>query len=154
MDKREMFIKKFQEAGGELVESLEDLKSKVMDFKGFVVEEPLKKRYEDFFSQFHYISVFDAEVSFTEAAAASADTGSLIFAFSSGDTHLLTSLPKIHVVFLKSRLIFETLEEALDRFKDFSYISVITGPSKTGDIELIHVAGVHGPERLLLFLED
>ena len=33
-------------------------------------------------------------------------------------------------------------------------LSVITGPSRTADIERILVLGTHGPKQLMLFLED
>lgn len=149
MNAHQLFIEKFKEAGGEIFKSLEEV---IEEFKGssFAVEPRLKRRLQKFDVQL--APPEEAEVSITRANVACAETGSLIFAFKKGANHKLTSLPKIHVALINKKDIYPTLEEALSKVEG-SYISVITGPSKTGDIELIHVFGVHGPERLICVLE-
>ena len=85
----------------------------------------------------------------TGAAAAVGKTGSLLFAWRDEETHLLTSLPPIHLVVVRENAIYPSLEEAMEAVigdDPPAYLSVVNGPSKTGDIELIHVSGVHGPQ--------
>ncbi len=148
MKKVDLFLENFKAAGGE-VASLDDV---LGEFGGctFCIEPRLKKRFVE--KRLKEAPPEEAEVSITRATAAAADTGSLIFAFDEEDTHKLTALPKVHVALLQKRKIYKTIEDALRKVEG-SYISVVTGPSKTGDIELIHVAGVHGPERLIVVLE-
>ena len=38
--------------------------------------------------------------------------------------------------------------------KDSAYIALITGPSRTADIERVLTIGVHGPERLVIVFVD
>ena len=149
MRKVDLFLENFKAAGGEVASSLDEV---LDEFNGcsFCVEPRLKKRLAG--RDIREAPPEEAEVSITRAVAAAADTGSLIFAFDEEDTHKLTALPKIHVALLQRRRIYRTIEDALRKVEG-SYISVVTGPSKTGDIELIHVAGVHGPERLIVVLE-
>jgi len=86
----------------------------------------------------------------TGVSAAVGRTGSLIFAWSRERDHLLTSLPPVHPAVVKKEQIYPSMEEAMEAVVEGdpppSYISVVNGPSKTGDIELIHVSGVHGPQ--------
>ncbi len=87
----------------------------------------------------------------TGVSAAVGRTGSMVFAFKNDKEHLLTSLPPVHLAVVEKGQIYPSLEEAMEMVLGSSgappaYISVVNGPSKTGDIELIHVSGVHGPQ--------
>ena len=152
MNLKDLFLEKFIKSGGEFFESLEDFFEKFNNVKKISVERGLKRKLKTYIENYslNEVAVHEAEVSFTTADAAIAETGSIIFAFKDTKKHLLTALPKIHVVFLKENKIYRSLEEALEDFLDAPYISIVTGPSKTGDIELIHVTGVHGPEHFVL----
>ncbi len=96
------------------------------------------------------------ELGITGAQAAGASTGTLVFAFQRGKDHLLTSLPRIHMAVLREGNLYMHVSQAviplLKEEAPPSYISLVTGPSMTGDIELEHVKGVHGPERLYLMV--
>ncbi len=154
MDKIKTFAEKFVLAGGEIVDALTDLSHFLKDIKNFAAEDELKNIVVSNFAFLTEVEPEKAEVSFTKAICGISETGSVIFAYTNESTHLLISLPKIHVVFLNKNSIYWTLEEALMKLIDKPYISIITGPSKTGDIDLIHVMGVHGPEKLILCWEE
>jgi len=148
---KETFLERFTKNDGEFFESLEDFFEKFSNIEKVSIENRLKKGFKKYKEKYQLkeVSIQEAEVSFTVADAAVAETGSIIFAFKDAKRHLLTALPKIHVVLLKEDKIYPSLEEALKELLDAPYISIITGPSRTGDIELIHVTGVHGPEHLV-----
>jgi L-lactate utilization protein LutC len=90
-----------------------------------------------------------------------AETGTLVLE-SARERHRLASLlPPVHVALLRESRLLGTLGEALERIRAPSgppgsrTITLITGPSRTADIELELVVGVHGPKALhVLLLED
>jgi L-lactate dehydrogenase complex protein LldG len=89
------------------------------------------------------------EVGITSADYALADTGSLVFFSESGESRLLSLLPPCHIAVIESSKIVPSLDDVF-RLRplpgaDSSAIVVITGPSRTADIEMRLVRGVHGP---------
>ncbi len=86
------------------------------------------------------------------AAFAIAETGSLVEFTTDDAVRLVSALPRVHVgVFRKADLV-GTLEEAAPRIRNFyahnprnANVSFISGPSRTGDIEMRLTLGVHGP---------
>lgn len=68
--------------------------------------------------------------------------------------------PDVHIVVAYASQIVLDLTEALnvvaERYKNNfpSLVSVISGPSRTADIEKTLVMGAHGPRELYLFLID
>jgi len=149
VDRVELFLKNFVDAGGEVLDGLSEVVDLFPDGP-FAVEASLKRRLARF--NLPLSAPEQAKVSITRAKAGVAETGSLVFAYAEEEGFKLITLPEVHVALLSRRRIYDTLDEALSGIKG-DYISVVTGPSKTGDIELIHVSGVHGPGRLILVLE-
>ncbi len=94
------------------------------------------------------------DLGITKAHGAGAETGTLAFAFRKEEDHLLTSLPRVHLAVLeKENLCPHIAQATLPHLKEEDpprYISLVTGPSRTADIELTTVTGVHGPEKLYL----
>ena len=85
-----------------------------------------------------------------------AETGTLIVLAENICERLITITPKIQVTILNSRDIIDTFVGAFDKIyraleRGYS-VSLITGPSKTGDIELRLVKGVHGPNEVYILL--
>jgi L-lactate dehydrogenase complex protein LldG len=89
----------------------------------------------------------------TPADALIARTGSVVLRSTTAGGRRLSVLPPVHcVVALRSQLrasITEWLAETrADRSASFA--TIITGPSRTADIERIIVMGAHGPKRLIV----
>ena len=97
------------------------------------------------------VPVGEAEVGITGAEYALADTGTLVV-MSSAEPRLASLLPPVHIAVIEASRILSGLDELLTRVPlpaDTSASMVlITGPSRTADIEQILVRGVHGPGEL------
>jgi L-lactate dehydrogenase complex protein LldG len=98
------------------------------------------------------------EVGITECDALIAQTGSVLVTSQSAGGRALSVLPPHHVVLATREQLLPDLTEALlllqKRYAGNypSFISFITGPSRTGDIERILVLGAHGPKRLTIVI--
>jgi L-lactate dehydrogenase complex protein LldG len=90
-----------------------------------------------------------ADVGITCADYALAETGTLVMLSSPQEARLISLLPPMHIaVFPRSRML-ANLNELLailpNPAEQTSSMVLITGPSRTADIEQILVRGVHGP---------
>jgi L-lactate dehydrogenase complex protein LldG len=96
-------------------------------------------------------------VGLTECDALIAQTGSVLVTSRSAGGRALSVLPPHHVVLARREQLVGDLPEAFALITakygaNFpSMISLITGPSRTGDIERILVLGAHGPKKLTIF---
>jgi len=88
--------------------------------------------------------IWDAEVGVTTADLAIAETGSIVFATGLGRPSMASLTPTLHVAIIPKDRIVATVAEAFARMSDRTTV-IITGPSRTADIEGILVRGVHGP---------
>jgi L-lactate dehydrogenase complex protein LldG len=94
----------------------------------------------------------------TECDALIAQTGTILLTARSAGGRALSVLPPHHVVLARRDQLVPDLPEAFALLKKKyapnypSFISLITGPSRTGDIERILVLGAHGPKKLTVFL--
>ena len=101
--------------------------------------------------------LFACDVGVTTAQWGIAETGTLVLESARERSRLLSLVPPIHVAVLSTRCICESLGDALGRVRQAAShaITFITGPSRTSDIELTLVVGVHGPQTVhVLLLED
>ena len=92
----------------------------------------------------------------TGALCGIAETGSLVLISGAGQTLTASLLPKIHVAVLRTSQLVPTLAEALRRpeVRTAPAGVIVTGPSRTADIEMTLTIGVHGPGELHVFLID
>ena len=96
------------------------------------------------------------DVGITECDALVAQTGSVLVTSRSAGGRALSVLPPHHVVIARGEQLLADLPAAFQllqrKYSDNypSFISFITGPSRTGDIERILVLGAHGPKRLTI----
>ena len=96
-------------------------------------------------------SVWEAEVGVTTAELAVAETGSLILTTGPGKPRMVSLSPVMHVALVPRERIVATLAEAFGRLGDRTTV-MITGPSRTADIEGVLVRGVHGPGEVVVVL--
>lgn len=86
-----------------------------------------------------------------------AESGSVCMDGYAIEHRLVSMLPPIHIVFMNSNHIVPGVEEAfqvISKVFDRGYISFITGPSRTADIERVLTIGVHGPSRFVIIAVD
>lgn len=85
----------------------------------------------------------------TGADYALADTGTLVFLASPKEARLISLLPPVHIAIVERERLLTGLDELLALLplpaEQTSSMVLITGPSRTADIEQILVRGVHGP---------
>lgn len=98
------------------------------------------------------IGNLDVGITFSQAAIS--QTGSLVEICYSDTERLLSSLSRIHIAVLEGSAIVEKLSDIVPIIRSTlnamkkPTITLIGGPSRTSDIELKSVLGVHGPHEL------
>jgi L-lactate dehydrogenase complex protein LldG len=100
-------------------------------------------------------TIKSAEVGISGVICAIAETGSILVGEDEGKNwQLITSLPGVHIAIIKESDVVPSLEEGFERVRELnvSNFVLITGPSRTADIEKTLVLGVHGPEELYLMV--
>jgi L-lactate dehydrogenase complex protein LldG len=104
--------------------------------------------------------LLDSEIGITCAQWGIAETGSLVLESARERHRLVSLLPPVHVALLPAAALLGTLGEALAAVRASSgapasrTITFVTGPSRTADIELTLVVGVHGPRELHVLVHD
>lgn len=103
----------------------------------------------------------NCEVGITTCEALVARTGSIFVSSKTLSGRRLTVFPPIHIVIAYTSQIVAEIKDGFALMKDKysassmpSMISLVTGPSRTADIEKTLVLGAHGPRELILFLID
>ncbi|RJP51164.1 MAG: hypothetical protein C4583_09250 [Anaerolineaceae bacterium] len=89
----------------------------------------------------------------TGCAAGIANTGTVVL-LDEGETLTASLLPEVHLVILRARQLLADLPEALAVTRHASNAVLVTGPSRTADIEMTLTIGVHGPKEIIVFLVD
>lgn len=104
--------------------------------------------------------VEEADIGISELDIAVAKSSTLIEDATSYEKRLISMLPKTHVAIVRTDNLVPDLEDAFRILESEygtkvpAYLSFITGPSKTADIERTLTIGVHGPERLVVIFVD
>lgn len=99
--------------------------------------------------------LYDYDCGITDVYAAVAETGSLVIRSSPAHGRALSLVPPVHVAILEPKNLVPDLVDLMDKIaSDPSQGAtiLITGPSKTADIEMSLVTGVHGPGVVQIFL--
>ncbi len=131
-------------ASSRLIKSLRDNTSVQI----VVFDKPSDQISEQLFNQI--------DAGLTMARGGIADTGSLIVWPTEGEPRSLSLIPHIHFVVLQSDLIHDCLLSAMntDRWADGMPTNalLISGPSKTADIQQTLAYGAHGPRELVVLI--
>ena len=100
-------------------------------------------------------------VSLTPVFTAIAETGTLCLVSGPETPSTLNFLPENHIALVRSSQIIGTLEESWARIRDKfgagrlpRTVNLVSGPSRTGDIEQMLIMGAHGPRRLHILIVD
>lgn len=101
----------------------------------------------------------EAQVGICQMELAVAETGSLCQIDPTMEERWASSLPDINIALVSSDRLIDTFEEAMKKvYEQYSllpgYISFVSGPSRTSDIERVLTIGVHGPRRLIIIFVD
>ena len=107
---------------------------------------------------------FQADVGMSSANVVAAETGTLFLIENEGNIRLATGAPPVHIALIGMEKLVPTLADAYKvaevtwRYANqamATYVSLISGPSKTADIEKVITYGAHGPRELhVIFLDD
>lgn len=98
-------------------------------------------------------AILAADVGITSCEYALAETGTLVMLSRPGRERVASLLPPLHIAVVERSQILPDLYDAMQKFQELglqglpSSAVLITGPSKTGDMELELTTGVHGPGR-------
>ena len=132
--------------------------SREASLEGLGFEEELKKRLSGI--TLSKVSRTDligqlrgADVGVTGCEFLVAETGTVVLRSSPEAPRALSLLPHAHVVIAREGQLLPTTASCLERLRadqssPSSCITLITGPSRTADIEKVLVKGVHGPKSL------
>ena len=157
----EQFIEALTKVDGKIVRTTKnDVTDKIIEFlksrnvdqihlePNVLNEDALQK------AGLNFVRERDANVSVgvTKALCGLADTGSVLEADGEGGKLFASLLPEIHLAVLNESDIYPSLENAIHLVKGTKSAAFITGPSRTGDIEMSHTIGVHGPGEIVVFL--
>ncbi len=165
------FAQEFSKVGGQFIycenktELINNLITLIADNnwkKIFCTEPGIKSTLEEagipFYSNEEDFTGMDAGI--TNCEYLIARLGSIMVSSKQISGRRLNVFPESHLVIAQASQIVPDIKDALKKLQEKysnqlpSLISVITGPSRTADIEKTLVMGAHGPKQLFLFLID
>ena len=106
---------------------------------------------------------FQADIGMSGANVVAADTGALFLIENEGNIRLATSAPPVYIALVGMEKLVPTFNEACKvaevtwRYANYTipqYVSVLSGPSATGDIEKVVTYGAHGPKEFHVIFMD
>lgn len=101
----------------------------------------------------------DVDFSITGTLAGLAESGSLVLWPNAQEPRLMSLVPPLHIALLYVENLYENFADLLDR-QNWAGVGMptnallISGPSKTADIEQTLAYGIHGPKALITLLLD
>ncbi|OGO66157.1 MAG: hypothetical protein A2Z45_10680 [Chloroflexi bacterium RBG_19FT_COMBO_55_16] len=94
----------------------------------------------------------ECDLGVTEVDFALPETGTLGLLSSQDKPRAVSLLPRVHLAILRPAALRADLHDVFAEAKDQGYLILITGPSRTADIELTVTLGVHGPQALYVWV--
>lgn len=106
---------------------------------------------------------FSADIGISGGNVVAADTGMITMIENEGNIRLATAAPPVHIVVVGIEKLVPTFLDAMKvaevtwRYGQYgapAYLSSVSGPSKTGDIEKVTTYGAHGPKEFHVIFMD
>ena len=101
-------------------------------------------------------TLFQTDAAITTTLGAIAETGTLVLWPDTHEPRLMSLVPPIHIAFVEATSIYNSFCEIIQSLNWSKHMPtnalLISGPSKTADIELTLTYGVHGPKELIVFI--
>lgn len=98
------------------------------------------------------LSYLGLDIGVTGATAGLAESGSVVLVHGPGRPRMASIVPEVHIALLDVATISRTLAHWANEYPGFvtetTNLVLVTGPSRTGDIELQLNLGVHGPRHV------
>jgi L-lactate dehydrogenase complex protein LldG len=93
-----------------------------------------------------------ADLAVTRVDMLIAETGTMVITTRTDEARLASCLPRIHIGIVRGENIVQTLLNAAAylrrEFESPGAVSFVSGPSRTADIEMKLILGVHGPHQV------
>lgn len=166
-----VFAQEFIKVGGKFVycsndtEFAENLGSVLKDNNWdslHCIDEPLQGLLRKFNIPFTFEeeAFMNMKVGLTRCEYLVARLGSLMVSSAHASGRRMNVFPEVHFIYARASQLVPDLKDALAGMKERygrdlpSMVNLITGPSRTADIEKTLVMGAHGPKELYVFLVD
>lgn len=108
--------------------------------------------------------IIDADIGISGCNALAAEEGAIFLCENEGNIRFISNAPPIHIAICPMSKIVPDIDIAFTQIRLLSvyatgqitpvYLSMISGPSKTGDIEFDVRTGMHGPKEVHIILVD
>jgi L-lactate dehydrogenase complex protein LldG len=114
------------------------------------------EQYEQPVEQWKATLFADVDVAITGTRCAIAETGSLVLWPDADEPRLMSLVPPVHIALLDAGTIHDTFAETIEKEAWAAGMPtnalLISGPSKTADIEQTLAYGIHGPKQLITLI--
>jgi L-lactate dehydrogenase complex protein LldG len=128
----------------------------IVEGKDVAMWEPAYLPYEAAAVARSHAAAADAHIGLTACDAAIAETASLVMFSAPGRPRTVSLLPPVHVALVRREQLCFSMADVFSRFREqFEHTAsctIITGPSRTADIELTLTLGIHGPGRVVVII--
>ena len=151
------FREEFIALKGELIDTVEKLREFLKSFSKIATDDSDLARKTVGESN---ASARDGDLGVTSCDCLIAQTGSVVVSAHAAGGRAMSVLPPTHLVIARRDQVVPDLASATALLRQRydghwpSALSVITGPSRTADIEKILVLGAHGPKRIVVYFAD
>jgi L-lactate dehydrogenase complex protein LldG len=102
--------------------------------------------------------LFQIDAAITTTMGAIAETGAIVLWPDEKEPRLMSLVPPVHIAVLAADRVYNTFCEIIQAEKWSDHMPtnalLISGPSKTADIEMTLAFGVHGPRELIVLIID
>jgi len=140
----------------------EEIANKIKEIYGVELEPKAQAIVDYFRNTYRNELLNDVKISLTSANAISAEDGTIVLGENEGNISLITRATEKHIVVCGITKIVPTIFDAILVTKlqsrinnvSYNYISLISGPSNTSDIQGTSVQGMYGAKEVVVILVD